>query len=601
MAVLSRQTRPMVGLSVPRPGHVAGMFLVGTGLGVLLVLGALIGFGQAYLGRIAPRVSIGGVEVGGLTRSQAALALDSVLGRFDEGRVVVRSEQGTAVITFAEVGRTVDYSPLIDSAAAIGHGGTRFDEAIAGIRSMLHPVAIPLQVGYDRTRLATRLAAFRGQSMRLPTNATVTRTKAGFEVVPAIEGVTVATDRVEAEVDAALMDTAGPRLLDLTADPRVVPPATTDADARRAIAAADAITGDLVVAHGARTWTIPAARVRAWIVFGGTGTSYAPTIRTAKIPNSLKAVAKAVLRRPTEARFLRDRGGRIFGVASSSDGRALDIEKTTARIGTALEQRAHGNASTKPVKVVTTTTVPDLTTGEATRKAPLVSLLGTWTTYYGVSAHNGFSANITVPARKLDGVVVQPGAVFDFWRALGEVSFRTGYRLGGAIVGGHSVEGKALAGGICAASTTLFNAAARGGLEILTRSPHWYYITRYPLGLDATVSDSQTMRFRNDTGHSILIKSVAVPGMVRFEIWSLPNGRTTTWSKPSVSNVVRGYDSVQYTSTLRPGQRERTEWPVDGKDVVVTRTVRDAAGHVIHRDTFVSHYHRMVGITLIGR
>jgi hypothetical protein len=32
----------------------------------------------------------------------------------------------------------------------------------------------------------------------------------------------------------------------------------------------------------------------------------------------------------------------------------------------------------------------------------------------------------------------------------------------------------------------------------------------------------------------------------------------------------------------------------------VTRVVKDAAGHVIHRDTFVSHYHRMVGINRIG-
>jgi hypothetical protein len=36
-------------------------------------------------------------------------------------------------------------------------------------------------------------------------------------------------------------------------------------------------------------------------------------------------------------------------------------------------------------------------------------------------------------------------------------------------------------------------------------------------------------------------------------------------------------------------------------DVANTRTVRDASGRVVHRDTFVSHYHRMVGITLVGR
>jgi hypothetical protein len=68
-----------------------------------------------------------------------------------------------------------------------------------------------------------------------------------------------------------------------------------------------------------------------------------------------------------------------------------------------------------------------------------------------------------------------------------------------------------------------------------------------------------------------------------------------------VSNVVRGYDTTQYTSSLRPGEQKRIEWPVDGKDVSVTRTVRDGSGRVLHRDTFVSHYHRMVGILLIGR
>jgi vancomycin resistance protein YoaR len=226
--------------------------------------------------------------------------------------------------------------------------------------------------------------------------------------------------------------------------------------------------------------------------------------------------------------------------------------------------------------------------------------IGSWTTHYQVSAHNGFGANITVPTRRLNGTVVQPGAVFDFWAALGEVSFRTGYRLGGAIVGGHSVEGKALAGGICAASTTLFNAALRAGYEIDARQPHWYYITRYPLGLDATVSDSQTMRFRNDTPYPLLIRGFASPGYVHYEIWTVPNGRTTTISRPIVKNVVPGYDTTVQTVSLPVGTSERTEWPVDGKDVWVTRTVRDASGRIVHQETYFSHYHRMVGINMVG-
>ena len=369
----------------------------------------------------------------------------------------------------------------------------------------------------------------------------------------------------------------------------------------RAIDQASRIARPIKLATPTRSWTLTSKVLAGWMTFEGSGASYGPAIDTSRAAAMLKNVKKHVAIKPTDARFVRDRAGRVFGVSASSAGRALDVEATVDSIVNILDGRAVGAKTPSKVVVSTKSVGPDVTTSEATKKAPLVERIGSWTTYYQVSAHNGFAANITVPARRLNGVVVRPGETFDFWRALGEVSFRTGYRLGGAIVGGHSVEGKALAGGICAASTTLFNAAARGGLQIVARQPHWYYITRYPLGLDATVSDSQTMRFRNDTAHPVMIRSQASPGVVRFEIWSVPNGRTTTWSRPTVTNVVRGYDTTQYTSALRRGEQKRVEYPVDGKDVSVTRTVRDGAGRVVHRDTFISHYHRMVGILLIGR
>ena len=588
-------------LAVPRPGRVAARFVAGTVLGVLLAFGAVIGFGQAYEGKILPGVAIGSVDVSGLTRPQAQAVLDAAFDRLETGQITVRSTRDAMSISFADVGRVVDDAAMLDEAMARGRGGNRLDVALAGLRGLIRPSTVDLSVNYDRDKLAALLASFTARSRRSPIDATVRVERFGYLIGGSVDGVQVDTDRVATAIDSALLDPGTAPTTDQSADSMAIAPATSDADVARALAAAERMAAPLKLSRGSKTWTVSRSRLRTWISFSGTGASLAPTIDTSKIPASLKAARKALSRPATEARYLRTRAGRVFGVSASSAGRGLDVAGATKRIRTMLEARAAGNVSPKPVKLPIMAVAPRLSTDEATKTAPLVSLLGTWTTYYQVSAHNGFAANITVPARKLDGVVVNPGQLFDFWGALGEVSFRTGYRLGGAIVGGHSVEGKALAGGICAASTTLFNAAARGGLQIVTRSPHWYYITRYPLGLDATVSGSQSMRFRNDTAHPILIKSIASPGIVRFEIWSVPNGRTTTWSAPSVTNVVRGSDSVQYTSTLAPGERKRIEWPVDGKDVSVTRTVRDANGRVIHRETYVSHYHRMVGIMLIGR
>lgn len=600
MTVLPRFAPGVRALRIPRPGRGARGFVLGALVGVALVLAALVGFRHAFADRILPGVHVGGVDVGGLTRADARLALSSTLGRLEDGAIKVSSGTGWAVIPFALVGRAVEYDAMLDRAQGLGRDGTRFMEAIVGLRQVHHPVSIPPQVSFDRDRLADELAAFAERGYRAPSDAAIVNRKSGYLVTPSHEGVRVDTSRVEAAISAALVDPATQGSLSFTADATAVAPATTDADAARALAMAKQVATELVLAKGTKTWKITGSRIRSWITFGGTGSTYAPRIDPAGVPAALERVAKAVLVKPTEARYLHTRSGRLFGVSASGLGSGLNVDVTAKAVIAALDARAAGAVNAAPVKIATMKLVPELSTDEATRKAPLLDRVGSWTTHYPVSARNGFAANITIPARRLDGTVVAPGQTFEFWGALGEVSFRTGYRLGAAIVGGRTVEGRALAGGICSVSTTLFNAAARAGLDIVTRSPHWYYIDRYPLGLDATVSGSQSMRFRNDTKHPVLIKAYASPGVVTFEIWSVPNGRTTTWSRPSVRNVVRGYDTVRETASLPRGTRERIEYPVDGKHVTVTRTVRSAGGAVVHRDVFVSNYHRMVGVTLVG-
>src|SRR4030065_744631 len=108
------------------------------------------------------------------------------------------------------------------------------------------------------------------------------------------------------------------------------------------------------------------------------------------------------------------------------------------------------------------------------------------------------------------------------------------------------------------------SAALRYGLEMGARRNHYYYIDRYPLGLDATVFQSgsgsiQTMSFRNDTNNPLLIRGygwkVGSKGYVKFEIWSVPSGRTVSFSKPIVKNVKLASDSTQYTTALAPGKR----------------------------------------------
>jgi hypothetical protein len=258
-------------------------------------------------------------------------------------------------------------------------------------------------------------------------------------------------------------------------------------------------------------------------------------------------------------------------------------------------------------KPVVDRVLPDGPTGEIPNASlePRLVLLGTWTIEYVAGPPNGNGANIQIPLRHLDGLVLKPGAMFDFWAAVGEVSSKAGYRRGGIIVGHHIDPDGALAGGICLVSTTIFNAAARAGLEILSRSSHSAYLSRYPLGLDAAVSKgdgwAETLTFRNDTRESIVIRTVSALGVARVDLYSAKAlGRRVSFGEPEISRRVQGRDRLVRTSSLPSGTSRRVEESSDGMRVVVDRLVRDRDGHVLHHDRWVSNYGRLDGLVLLG-
>jgi vancomycin resistance protein YoaR len=279
------------------------------------------------------------------------------------------------------------------------------------------------------------------------------------------------------------------------------------------------------------------------------------------------------------------------------------VDGSSRSILAALKERAAGTL-TPTASLAVVTTQPPLSTEVAEAAASKMRRIGTWTTYYVPGEGNYWGANISIPAMDVDKLVIAPGEWFNFWDDIGPITTARGYGYGGAIIGGRSVKNGALAGGICSTSTTLFNAAMRAGLEIGDRTNHYYYISRYPTGLDATVFQTDTyevnMTFRNDTANPVVIRSYTGGGFVRFDIWGVPDGRTVALSKPSTSNPRSAHETTVQNSGLAPGTSRRVEYPHDGFDAVVTRWVRDASGDIIWQNTWYSHYSAVNGITEVG-
>jgi vancomycin resistance protein YoaR len=251
-----------------------------------------------------------------------------------------------------------------------------------------------------------------------------------------------------------------------------------------------------------------------------------------------------------------------------------------------------------------TVTEPAFTTAEAQAALPQMVMISSWTTYYVPGEGNGWGNNINIGARDIDGRNLAPGEWFSFWGGIGPVTVERGYQYGGVIIGGRSVKGGAIGGGICSTSTTIFNAALRAGLEMGIRANHYYYINRYPDGLDATVyaDDNfvQDMTFRNDTANPIVIRGFGGNGFVTFQLWSIPTGRTVVITDAVTSNHQVAQDTTQVDTSMAPGTSRRLEFPHDGHDVSRSRFVYDAGGNEIHRNTYFSHYATVSGIVLVG-
>jgi vancomycin resistance protein YoaR len=313
-------------------------------------------------------------------------------------------------------------------------------------------------------------------------------------------------------------------------------------------------------------------------------------------------MAASINREPVEA-SISVAGSGLGGVVPGQDGRELDVAASANKVIVALERRATG-APVAGVALTVNVAEPSFTTAEAQALLPQMQLISSWTTYYVPGEGNGFGNNINIGAWDIDGRNLYPGEWFSFWDSIGPVTVERGYRYGGAIINGRSTQGVAIGGGICSTSTTIFNAALRAGLEMGIRANHFYYIDRYPDGLDATVSIidgwEQDMTFRNDTENPIVIRGFGGNGFVTFQIWSAPTGRTVVITDPVTSNHRSAIETTQVSSSLAPGTSKRIEYPHDGHDVSRSVIVYDASGNQIHRNDYFSHYATVNGLTLVG-
>jgi vancomycin resistance protein YoaR len=615
-----RRLSPGISRSGLRDLRGAGLILAFAAgvIGVLaLFLIIAFSFSGSYNNRVLPGVKVGNVDLSGSTRDEAIKKIQDGYAYLSQGQVIVTTPVGTATIGFAEAGRAPDTEAMADAALAVGHSGGGLGDAITSLHSALFGESVPVVVQVDPNALAQRLHELVVKNNVAAKDAQVTGKDGSFSFTPSSTGRSIDERMMATTLIDQLTVTNPPSQLETGGTFTDQVPTVSDKDAQDAITQAEKIAVDVKLTWAtapasapptwtAKNWTIPAATIGSWIVFDiRPDGKYGPTIDLIKAQAYISGLSAKANIQPQEPHV---NWVAPVSLTAGVNGTGIDFVATSQAIASYLDSLASGSGAAASIEVTTTPILPNIT--DIANISGMVIMNGgkaQWTTTFFPDISNGNGKNIRQPATNLDGLVIGPGQQFSFLGAVGPIDPAHGFALGGVILNGLSNHTGAMGGGICSASTTVFNAAGWAGLQIDERHQHAYAISRYPTGKDATVYSNGVstydLKWTNDTPNPIVIHSWATFGSrssITVQLWSLPLDRTVVWPVGVKSNVTTATDGKLYVGSLAPGQTLRSEYVTDGYDTSVTRVVTDSTGTVLHNDTWKSHYVKVNGVLQIG-
>lgn len=130
--------------------------------------------------------------------------------------------------------------------------------------------------------------------------------------------------------------------------------------------------------------------------------------------------------------------------------------------------------------------------------------------------------NIKITCSRINNTIIHPNKEFSFCDIVGKPSSEDGYKPADAFGKDNKII-KAIGGGNCQVSTTIYNAALGvKGLKITERHEHDRDVAYVEDGKDATVAyDYLDLKFKNNNSYSIKVYASATKNKVTVKIFKI--------------------------------------------------------------------------------
>ncbi len=184
--------------SAQRDLHHLGKILTSVFLGVFMLAGAaiigLLLYGLSHSNQIYEGVSVGGVEVGGLSRSAARAQVRETFANAATSPILLLSDNQKFYIDPYASGIDVDTEASLDAAFGYGRTGSIWARTQAWAGALLHGHDVPMQMNVDTAKLDATLQGAADQITRDPQVAYLTYDSNGkATVVPELPGISFDT------------------------------------------------------------------------------------------------------------------------------------------------------------------------------------------------------------------------------------------------------------------------------------------------------------------------------------------------------------------------------------------------------------------------
>ncbi|NUO33776.1 MAG: hypothetical protein HOQ18_02100 [Dermatophilaceae bacterium] len=542
----------------------------------LRLLVAVVVLGGGYAGlctwsseHVPATVSVGGIQVGGMTPEAARAAIDkgsrslldtpialTVPGRADAVQVVPR-----------EAGLSVDADRSIDGLTGFTLDPRRVWDKLTG------SVEAPLLTSGDDDRLTAYLEKLAPSVAVAPVEGRVTFPGGSVAVDLPVPGRTLDIAATKLALRKAFPDSTEATAAVRETEPQVSAETVQQtADQFGSTAMSRPLT---LVSGASRAMLAPAEYASMVSVVPDGAGGLKPKFDEQALTKLVSTKVRATTRAASSARWVFEANNGKPRLVPSVDGLAVDEDALGKRVVAAI------SGTNRTVDVSPSVARPPFTTQDA-QKAGVTTMVVDFKSPFPTNDTTRTN-NLVVATKRINGTYVPPGGTFSLNGILGERTTDKGYADGTVIIDGRLTRGTG--GGISQVSTVIYNMAYFAGADIQEFTPHAFFIPRYPEGREATVYwPSVDNRWKNDTGHGMLLQTWVEGGFVHGRVWS-----TKTWDIKSVKGPRR---NVVPPKTIRSNSLKcYPQQPNPGFDVTVTRQwFRTGTTTLVKSESVRTHY-----------